>query len=886
MITAPTATPTPYVLPFSAIGAGDIARVGGKGANLGVLAAAGFHVPPGFCVTTAAFKTFVDGDATFDDALGEISHLASTDIEAARRVGSRLREHIRSKPVPDDIAAAVVAAWHEAGTERSYAVRSSATAEDLPDASFAGQQDTYLNVRGEAGLLDRVRACWASLYTGRAILYRIENGIPSADVSLAVVVQHMVKAEKSGVLFTADPITGHRFTTVIDAGFGLGESIVSGLISADYYKVDTRAKAILEVRVGDKTLAITAREGGGTNEETLSAERRTARVLSEAEVLALSEIGELIAALQGSPQDIEWCIHGGAISIVQSRPITTLYPLPEPAPVDGLLHVSFCVNHFQVMTDAMPPMALSIWRLLLPLGKRPGTGGESPWVQCAGGRLFADVSRVVRFALTRHMLLKILGGVDKLAASALTEVASRPDFAKGPHVRPQAVARVMLPRLAGFVAWLLWRDPAGAVAGVSRQFDEIEADLAGTILNGALPERLRAASDNLSTLIWRLLHLPPMVLSGVLAGVLVRRLTRRSDADFAALGRGLTGNVTTEMDLAVGDLADLARAHPAVAKSLVAERPALADVAAVEGGAVFTKAFDDFIARYGMRGPAEIDISRPRYRDEPGSVLRTIASSLRGGEPGHHRTHHARMAAEGEAVAARLIEEAGAGVWGWLRRPIVRRLIRLHRELLPLREHPKYMLVRALDLVRRTALEAGALLNQQGRLADARDVWFLELGELADALDDPERTLAPADRRAPRRARALQAALSAEGADQRGRKPGGAPFDGEHAGGRPCRQRRIGGNRRGHRPRHPRSRGRGFAPRRNPDRAVYRSRLDAVVSQRRRAGDGGWRDDDAWLGRRPRVRHPRCRLRARCHDQDHHWPARPRQRRRRLCRGT
>ncbi len=141
MITAPTATPTPYVLPFSAIGAGDIARVGGKGANLGVLAAAGFHVPPGFCVTTAAFKTFVDGDATFDDALGEISHLASTDIEAARRVGSRLREHIRSKPVPDDIAAAVVAAWHEAGTERSYAVRSSATAEDLPDASFAGQQD-------------------------------------------------------------------------------------------------------------------------------------------------------------------------------------------------------------------------------------------------------------------------------------------------------------------------------------------------------------------------------------------------------------------------------------------------------------------------------------------------------------------------------------------------------------------------------------------------------------------------------------------------------------------------------------------------------------------------------------------------------------------------
>ena len=620
MTNARSATPMPYVLPFSAIGAGDIARVGGKGANLGVLASAGFAVPPGFCVTTAAFNAFVEDGAAFGEALDDLAGLTSADIDAARRIGTRLREHIGSRPVRDDIAAAVVTAWREAGAEQSYAVRSSATAEDLPDASFAGQQDTYLNVRGEADLLDRVRACWGSLYTDRAILYRIENDVPSADVSLAVVVQRMVAAEKSGVLFTADPITGHRFTTVIDAGFGLGESIVSGLISADYYKVDARTKTVLEVRVGDKTLAITAREGGGTTEETLAPERRTARVLSDAEILALTEIGENIATLQGSPQDIEWCIDHGAISVVQSRPITTLYPLPQPAPVDGLLHVSFCVNHFQVMTDAMPPMALSIWRLMLPLGKRPGTGGESPWVQFAGGRLYADVSRVLRFPPARRMLLRLLGAVDTLAVAAIKEVVKRPGFAKGPHVQPWVVARVMVPRLAEFAAWLLWRDPAGAVARVSRQLDEIEAEIAKTIMNGTLSDRLRGSSDILSTLIWRLLYLPPMVLSGVIAGLFLRRIMRRSDADFAALGRGLTGNVTTDMDLAVGDLADLARAHPAVAEGLMAEHPSLAAVTEVAGGVAFAKAFDDFLARYGMRGPAEIDISRPRYRDEPGSV--------------------------------------------------------------------------------------------------------------------------------------------------------------------------------------------------------------------------------------------------------------------------
>ena len=570
----------------------------------------------------------------------------------------------------------------------------------------------------------------------------MENAIAAREVALSVVVQRMVRAEKSGILFTADPATGHRFTTAIDAGYGLGEALVAGLISPDHYKVDVRDGRLIEVRIGDKTLAIRPDDSGGTMRETLSQAERTARVLNDAELAALVEAGRDIARLQGGPQDIEWCFEEGALYIVQARPITALYPLPEPAIDDGVLHVSFCINHFQVMTDAMPPLALSMWRLMLPLGKRWGAGGPAPRVQTAGGRVFADVSRLLRFPPTRHLLLTLLGGVDRLAAAAIREVVARPGFARGPRVKPWSVAHIMLPRAAALLGWLLFRDPRGSVAVESRRLDEIEVEVRPRIMEGAsVSARLRESERVLSTLIWRLLHLPPKVLAGLAAGVLLRRLMSRSDADFAALGRGLSGNVTTEMDLAVGDLADIARRQPEVSARLIGGHPTRAEVAAVPGSEAFVTALDAFLTRYGMRGPAEIDISRPRWRDQPASILRTVAGNLKNVEEGGHRARHAELAATAEAVSARLVGEAGRGALGWLRRPLVRRLVRVHRGHLPLREHPKFMLVRTLDPVRRTVLEAAELLRGQGRIDDHEDVWFLELDELADALDDKVRPL-------------------------------------------------------------------------------------------------------------------------------------------------
>ena len=349
---------TTLVLRFQEIDSLDLSRVGGKGANLGALAREGLPVPPGFCVTTDSFREFVRHVPDLSNRLAELS--GENEIrETARAIRARLE----ATPIPKTLEAAIVEGWERLGVEHAYAVRSSATAEDLPDASFAGQQDTYLNVVGRDALLEKVRACWASLYTERAILYREQHAIQHADVALSVVVQRMVRAEKSGILFTADPITGHRNVATIDAGFGLGEALVSGLISADLVKADKRSGKVTSLTVGNKKLAILPVEGGGTVAQPLPEDRRRARVLDDSEVKQLVDLGRRIEELQGSPQDIEWCIEDDEVFVVQARPITTLYPLLEPSFEDDSLHACLSFSHFQVMTDAMPLMATSLWRL-------------------------------------------------------------------------------------------------------------------------------------------------------------------------------------------------------------------------------------------------------------------------------------------------------------------------------------------------------------------------------------------------------------------------------------------------------------------------------------------------------------------------------------------
>lgn len=735
------------ILPFHLVNAADLPRVGGKGANLGEMTRMGFAVPPGFCVTTEAFQRFMAGAGPRDALHSELDALALGDIDAARSAGQRVRDRLLEAPVPADVERALLSAFRKAGADHAYAVRSSATAEDLPDASFAGQQDTFLNVRGEAALLSAVRACWASLFTERAILYRAQHGFSHREVSLAVVVQRMIFPDVSGILFTADPVTGHRGILSIDAGYGLGEALVSGLVSADLYRVNKKSRQVIERRIADKRMAIRPAPGGGTLREELSPEQQRAEVLTDPQIAELTDLGIRIEAHYGRPMDIEWGIEQGRLHALQARPVTSLFPLPEPRPTDGLLHVYMSFGHAQVMTDPMSPMTLTLWRMIFPFGKPRGSSEPNPRMIPAAGRLYVDVSPLLRQPLGRRLFQLLVPKADRLIAAGIAEILARGDLdgaAPGALASTAATLRWVGPMLLKIQARLWGGAPEGTTDALS-DFVDRYAEKIHEQLGAARPgaDRLRAARALLGRIFLEAAgHIMPYVASGVMAHALLERLLDDPEAtnDLLAITRGLSGNVTTEMDLALGDLADKARGCDALAARLIAGadvESALQVARAAPGGEAFLAAWQAFIARYGMRGPSEIDIARPRFRDEPKALLELISANLQHGEAGAHRAHYQRLAAEGEAAAARLVARARTGPLGRARARLASRLVRVARASLPAREHPKFLLMRFFDGMRSAILEAAGLLLEQGRLDALSDIWALELDEVIHALEHP-----------------------------------------------------------------------------------------------------------------------------------------------------
>ena len=446
---------TPLILSFNNIRATDLPLVGGKGANLGGMTHAGFPIPGGFCLTTAAFRQFMDARSKADDIYQQLDGIAANDVESVREVGAHIREALMNVSMPNGIAKVVKQAWQETGQEHAYAVRSSATAEDLPDASFAGQQDTYLNIIGEESLLDAIRRCWVSLFTDRAILYRAQNNFPHREVALSVVVQQMVMSEKSGTLFTADPLTGHRHTLTIDASFGLGEALVSGLVSPDSYRVDKRIRLILDRQIADKQIGIFPEKDGGTRQETLSEAQRKQTVLNDQQILELTDLGSRIEAHYGTPQDIEWAIKDNKVHLLQARPITSLFPIDGLKSPDDSLHIYFSMGHQQNMTDAMAPLSISTMQNVIPLGRKE-KGGSTVLVENAG-RMFIDLTPVLRHPILHRGMMIGMSQLDALAPQALRIAMQRPEFQR-PHNLPFSFSTVKI--AFGFIRQVmhaLWR---------------------------------------------------------------------------------------------------------------------------------------------------------------------------------------------------------------------------------------------------------------------------------------------------------------------------------------------------------------------------------------------------------------------------------------------
>src|ERR1700730_11353101 len=426
-----------FVLPFSALHRDMLALVGGKAANLGELTNAKFPVPPGFCVTTPAYA-LVAADAGLQGVLDTYATSQAGEGGDAQRLtdmAQAARKCILAATIPTEIADAITGAYgfFGSGEPIPVAVRSSATAEDLPFASFAGQQDSYLNIVGVEAVLDAVRRCWASLWTDRAVSYRESLGLDQSSVKLAVVVQRMIESSVAGVLFTAHPVAGKRRQAAIDANPGLGEAVVSGATNPDHFVVNTATGEIVERRFGDKGVVIRGTAGGGTLRSEESSGSHEA-CLTDEQIRALAELGGRVEAYYAQPQDTEWAIDpSGQLWLTQSRPITTLYPLPASAPTsDDELRVYFSLNVFQGVYRPFTPAGLSTFRLIAS-GIAAGFGypqpdplSGSPVLIEAGQRLFLNVTPALRNKLGRRALIGAASNGEALSAPLFKQLTSDP----------------------------------------------------------------------------------------------------------------------------------------------------------------------------------------------------------------------------------------------------------------------------------------------------------------------------------------------------------------------------------------------------------------------------------------------------------------------------
>ncbi len=709
-----------YVLGLQEIDQTQVAVAGGKGAHLGELSRIeGIRVPAGFCVTTDAFQRIMAHAPSIDDRLERLSRLKPDDREPIRALSAESRRVIEGIAIPDDLAAAITGALARLGEQAAYAVRSSATAEDLPTASFAGQQDTYLNVVGPAAILQHVSRCWASLFTERAVTYRLRKGFDHRKVHMAVVVQQMVFPQAAGILFTADPVTSNRKVVSVEASFGLGEALVSGLVNADVYKV--RDGEVVAKTIVTKQLAIHASPAGGTQEQAIEPERQQQPALTDAQVVRLAQLGRRIEAHFGRPQDIEWCLVDDGFHIVQSRPITTLFPIPAAG--DGENHVYVSVGHQQMMTDPMKPLGLSLFLLTTP----------APMYQ-AGGRLFVDVTRRLASPASRAGVLDALGKSDPLIRDALQTILDRGDFIRllpdeGPGAAPAGGAPASIKTDPAIVAELIGRSQA-SIAAVKRDIRTKSGSALLDFILVDLEELKRILFDPQGFQVF----MTAIEATWWLNEQLQAWLGEKNAAD--TLTQSVPDNVTSEMGLALLDVADVIRPHPDVVAFLshVEDEGFLDELATLAGGREARDAIWAWLDKYGMRCVGEIDITRPRWSERPTTLVPLILGNIKNFEPGAGKRRFEQGRQEAWKKEQELLGRLRALPDGERKAEETKQMIDRVRTFIGYREYPKYGKVSRYFVYKQALLEEAERLVQAHVLAEKEDIFYLTFQELHDVV--------------------------------------------------------------------------------------------------------------------------------------------------------
>ncbi|MFD0871541.1 phosphoenolpyruvate synthase [Paenibacillus residui] len=723
------------VLGFQEIDKTQILLVGGKGLNLGELSKIeGIQVPEGFCVTTVGYQRAIEQNETYHSLLNRLTMLKAEDRDDIAGTSRKIRQIIMEAEIPSDVVKAVTHYLSQFGEEQAYAVRSSATAEDLPHASFAGQQDTYLNIIGKESILQHIRKCWASLFTDRAVIYRMQHGFDHRQVYLSVIIQRMVFPQASGILFTADPITSNRKLLSIDAGFGLGEALVSGLVSADCYKV--REGEIIDKRIATKDLAIYARKEGGTETKQIDPVQQKIQTLTDEQILQLARLGRQIEAYFGQPQDIEWCLVDNTFYIVQSRPITTLYPIPEANDQENHVYVS--VGHQQMMTDPIKPLGLSFWLLTTRAPMRN-----------AGGRLFVDVTPMLASPASREMVLNNLGQSDPLIKDALMTVIERGDFIKSlPSDKEQSAgkSKEAIPP-AGSQAQLEI-DPTIVSDLIQRSQTSIEAlkqniqTKSGSDLFDFIQEDIQQLTKMLSDPQSLGVIIAAMDASSWINEKMNEWLGEQNAAD--TLSQSVSGNITSEMGLALLDVADVIRPYPEVIEYLqhAKDDHFLDELMKFNGGKETRDAIFAFLDKYGMRCTGEIDITRTRWSEKPITLIPLILSNIKNFGPNASKRKFEQGRQEALKKEQELLDRLKQLPDGEQKAKETKEKIDLIRNFIGYREYPKYAMVHRYYVYKQALMKEAEQLVQAGVIHDKEDIYYLTFEELHEAVrtkkpDDP-----------------------------------------------------------------------------------------------------------------------------------------------------
>ncbi|HWW99243.1 phosphoenolpyruvate synthase [Collimonas sp.] len=717
-----------YALCFHEIDRTMVMVAGGKGANLGELSRIKeIQVPEGFCVTTELYRELTENNQELHGLLDELTCVKAEERKKISDISVKIRAVIENIAISKDVADEIAACLTKLGDKHAFAVRSSATAEDLPTASFAGQQDSYLNIIGKEAILKHVSRCWASLFTDRAVVYRLQNGVDHRKVSMSVVVQKMVFPQAAGILFTADPVTSNRKVLSIDASFGLGEAMVSGLVNADLYKVCNGK--IVDKRISAKKLAIHALQDGGTTQQEIEPERQNRQALTDEQILQLEQLGRKIEAHFGSPQDIEWCLADGEFHIVQSRPVTTLYPIPEANDQENRVYVS--VGHQQMMTSPMKPLGLAFFLLATPAPMRT-----------AGGRLFVDVSHPLASPVTRKKIIDTLGKSDPLIKDALTTIVERGDFIKSPAEESKASGRGENNQ----PAWSLEGktdgeyDPkivAELIENNQASIRELKKNIqtkSGTAVFDFIREDMQQLKGFLFDPRSLAVIMAAMGASSWINEKMQAWLGEQNAAD--TLSQSVANNITSEMGLALMDVADVVRPYPEVIAYLQRANSDdfLDKLPKFDGGRETRDAIHAYLDKYGMRCSGEIDITEARWSEKPTMLLPMILNNIKNFEPGASKRKFEQGLQEAMAEEQSLLERLKQLPDGEQKARETKRMIDLVRNFIGYREYPKYGKINRSFVYKQALLKEAERLVQAGVIHETADMYYLNFEELRETV--------------------------------------------------------------------------------------------------------------------------------------------------------